>query len=158
MESRQFGWRKPEQRDWKFYMKHVNRCFVILAFIAFSCFAFYNNVTKLVFADNKTDLFENNLEDLAFYFMGWDQKVANLLMSIDAVKDNYMKDEEYFIRDNKGNMQYILQYLSNHPGQLKQLGLHDYTGIIDLVSDLSQYNNDIFSLLVETRDNVRKCL
>lgn|GEM_PF-231189 len=152
MESRQFGWQKPEVRDRRFYMKHVNRCFVILAFVAFSCFALYNNVSRLVFAESKTDLFENNLEDLAFYFMGWDQKTADLLMAIDAVRTNYAKDEEHFIRDNKGNIQYILQYLSNHPEQLKQLGLHDYSGIIDLVSDLSQYNNDIFSLLGDTEE------
>lgn len=100
-----------------------------------------------MFAESKSDLFENNLEDLAFYFMGWDQKTADLLISIDAVRNNYAKQQDNFIRDNKGNMQYILQYLSNHPDQLKQLGLHDYAGIIDLVSDLSQYNSDIFSLL-----------
>lgn len=133
-------------------MKHVNWCFVILTFVAFSFFALYNNVSRLVFAESKTDLFENNLEDLAFYFMGWDQKTANLLMSIDSVRSNYAKEEENFIRDNKGNMQYILQYLSNHPEQLKQLGLHDYAGIIDLVSDLSQYNTDIFSLLGEQEE------
>lgn len=126
MESRQFGRKKPEKRDRKFYMKHINRCFVVLAFLAFSCFALYSNVSRLVFAENKTDLFENNLEDLAFYFMGWDSKTANLLMAIDSVRKNYDEGTENFIRDNKGNMQYILQYLSNHPDQLKQLGLHSY--------------------------------
>lgn len=89
MESRQFGRKKPEKRDWKFYMKHVNRCFVVLALLAFSCFALYSNVSRLVFAENKTDLFENNLEDLAFYFMGRDSKTANLLMAIDSVRKNY---------------------------------------------------------------------
>lgn len=84
--------------------------------------------------------------------MGWDQKTANLIMSINDVKKNYSKEQEYFIRDNRGNMQYILQYLSNNPEQLKQLGLHDYAGIIDLVSDLSQYNDDIFSLLGEKEE------
>lgn len=147
--SKEFGWKKPEKRDWKFYAKHINRGFVILLFMAFSCFALYNNVSRLVFAENKTDLFENNLEDLAFYFMGVDQKTSNLLMAIDNVRSNYVKEEPHFIRDNKGNIQYILQYLSNHPEQLKQLGLHNYAGIIDLISDLSQYNSDIFSLLGE---------
>lgn len=149
MESRQFGWWKPETRDWKFYIKHINRWFVVLAFFAFSCFAFYNNVTKIVFADNKGDLFENNLENIASYFMWWDQKTANLIMSINDVKKGYEKDQDYFIRDNKGNMQYILQYLSNNPEQLKQLGLHEYAGIIDLISELSKYSSDIFSLLGE---------
>lgn len=121
MESREFGWKKPETRDWKFYTKHINGCFVILTFIAFSFFALYNNVSRLVFAENKTDLFENNLQDLAFYFMGWDQKTANLLLSIDSVNHNYAEEKPYFLRDNKGNIQYILQYLSNHPEQLKQL-------------------------------------
>lgn len=152
MVVREFGRKKPEKRDRKFYAKHVNRGFVILAFLAFSCFSLYNNVSRLVFAESKTDLFENNLEDLAFYFMGVDQKTANLLMSIDAVKHSYDKEEDHFLRDNKGNIQYILQYLSNHPEQLKQLGLHDYAGIIDLVSDISQYNSDIFSLLGEERE------
>lgn len=121
MEIRQFGRKKPETRNWKFYLKHVNRCFVVLTFIAFSFFALYSNVSRLVFAESKTDLFENNLEELAFYFMGWDQKTANLLMSIDSVASNYTEGEDNFIRDNKGNIQYILQYLSNHPEQLKQL-------------------------------------
>lgn len=149
---KEFGWQKPEIRGWKFYTKQINRCFVVLAFTAFACFAFYNNVSRLVFAENKTDLFQNNLEDLAFYFMGRDQDTAQLLMSIDSVKRNYDKGEANFIRDNKGNMQYILQYLSNHPEQLKQLGLHSYSGIIDVISDLSKYNDDIFSLLGETEE------
>lgn len=148
----EFGWKKPEIRGRKFYTKQINWCFVILAFTAFACFAFYNNVSRLVFAENKTDLFQNNLEDLAFYFMGRDQDTANLLMSIDSVKRNYAKGDANFIRDNKGNMEYILQYLSNHPEQLKQLGLHSYSGIIDVISDISKYNDDIFSLLGETEE------
>ena len=152
MEKRQFGRKKPEVRDWKFYTKHINRCFVILLLCAFSCFALYNNISRIVFADNKAELLENNLEDLAFYFMGWDQKTANLLTSIDSVRKNYATDDKYFLRDNKGNIQYILQYLSNRPEQLKQIGLQDYAGIIDLVSDLSKYSSDIFSLLGETEE------
>lgn len=152
MEIREFGWKKPEKRDRKFYTQRINRCFVVLMFLAFSCFALFNNVSKLVLASNKTDLFENNLEDLAFYFMGVDQKTSDLLMAIDAVRQGYVKNEDHFLRDNKGNIQYILQYLSNHPDQLKQLWLHDYAGMIDLISDISKYNSDIFSLLGEERE------
>lgn len=150
MENRQFGRKKPQVRDRKFYMKHVNRCFVVLMLCAFSCFALYNNISKIVFADNKAELLENNLEDLAFYFMGRDQKTANLLISIDSVRKNYNAGTDYFLRDNKGNIQYILQYLANRPEQLKQIGLQSYAGIIDLVSELSKYSSDIFSLLGET--------
>ena len=117
----EFGWAKPEKRDWKFYAKHINRCFVFLTFFAFSCFALYNNISRLVFAENKTDLFENNLQDLAFYFMGIDKGAANLLLSIDDVRQNYGKNQDHFLKDNEGNLEYILQYLSNHPDQLKQL-------------------------------------
>lgn len=151
-EMKEFGWKKPEKRDWKFYAKHINRCFVVLAFLSFSCFALYNNLSKLVFAENKTDLFENNLEDLAFYFMGVDKDAANLLLSIDAVRQNYTKNQDHFLRDNEGNIEYILQYLSNHPDQLKQLGLHEYSGVIDLISDISKYNTDLFSLLGKERE------
>jgi len=145
-----FGRQKPQEKDWKYYAKRVNIGFALFCVFAFCLFSFYHNVTSLVFADNKTDLIENDLPTIASYFMGWDQQTADVILAIDTLRKHYTDpDTTHFLRDNKGDLSYVLEYLSNNPGQLKQLGLHQYSGMIDLVSDLSKYKDDIFSLLGE---------
>ncbi len=52
-----------------------------------------------------------------------------------------------FLKTYEGDIQNVLQYLSNNPEKFKQLGVQQYAPFIDFITKLSAYNTDILSLL-----------
>jgi hypothetical protein len=88
---KKFGFKKPVKKNLKYYLKKVNIVFLVLIIFCFSFFAFYQKTTELIFSEDKIDVFQDNLEQIAFYFRNFDEDLAQLLLKIDKISKSYEK-------------------------------------------------------------------
>jgi hypothetical protein len=98
-----------------------------------------------VLADQTASIFEQDLNELALYASTYDPRAASVILSMQRIMQGYENTE--FLATYGGDIQNVLQYLSNNPEKFKQLGLQQYAPFIDFITQLSAQKDDIFSLL-----------
>ncbi|OQB41520.1 MAG: hypothetical protein BWY04_00771 [candidate division CPR1 bacterium ADurb.Bin160] len=86
----EFGISKKVEKNWKYYLKFSNIVFVILLVLSFAFFAFYSNVTNIIFNKDKIDIFKEDLQQVAFYFWNIDENISKMLLNIDEISKAYV--------------------------------------------------------------------
>jgi hypothetical protein len=86
----EFGITKKIEKNWKHYLKFSNIIFVILLILSFSVFAFYSNITNIVFNKDKVDIFKEDLQQIAFYFWSVDENISKMLLNIDEISKDHI--------------------------------------------------------------------
>lgn len=143
-----FGITKIEKKDWKYYLNFSNVLFVVLLILCFTFFAFYSNITNLLFWKNKIDVFKEDLGKVAMYFWSIDEWVSNMLLTSDDIIKSYLSGDNVLV-SKKQEIQDLLWYVDQNKYHLKSLGFDSYEWFISLLSDLNENWDEVSTLLGE---------
>ncbi|NOZ44962.1 MAG: hypothetical protein GXP45_07650 [bacterium] len=91
------GFRKKEQRNLRWYLRKINLVYIFLLLFFFSLFAFYENMSNLLFADDKIDIFSQNLEELSFYFWNFDKGLSEIILKMDDIVQSYKQGDNVLV-------------------------------------------------------------
>lgn len=120
--------------------------FAILLLLCFIFFSFSANVSQMIFGQNKVDVFQENLNQLAFSFRPIDQDVSKFLLKIDDLMKSYMSGDNILVTKEK-EIDDCLTYIQQNKEYLKKLGFGNYEAVMNLVSDLQKHKDELFNLL-----------
>jgi len=143
-----FGITKIENKNWKYYLKFSNISFVVLLILCFVFFAFYSNITQLIFWRNKIDIFKEDLGKVAMYFWSIDEWVSNMLLTSDDIIKSYLSWENILI-SKKQEIKELLSYVDKNKYHLSSLWFDNYDSFISLLSDLNENWDEVSTLLGE---------
>lgn len=138
-----FGFTKSRQK--KRY-QNINIWFAVFWFFFFLIFSAISTLKNTVLATPTQELFNSDLEQLALYLQPYDTRGASVLLSMQRIVNWYDQGKDY-LKTYKGDIENVLQYLSNTPSAFSQLGLQEYKPFLDFLAQASQNKEDIFSLL-----------
>ena len=139
---------KPIDKDFKYYMRYANIIFVFLVVVCFAVFAFYSNITNILFNKNKMDIFKEDLQEVAFYFWTIDEDVSKMLLNVDDIVKGYMSGENVLV-SKKQEILDTLQYVKMNQHYLASLWFQKYEWFISLLSDLQSNWDEVSTLLGE---------
>ncbi len=97
-------------------------------------------------ADNKVDLFKENLQQIAVYFLPIDKQFSKFLVDLDLLIKSYIEWQNILITQNT-RIEELWSYTQKNKNYLKKIGFTQYEKVIDLVSDLRKYKNYVYDLL-----------
>lgn len=141
-----FGFRKVKPH----YRYHrINKWYTFFVVITFLIFSFVARVQNAVFANPSTSIFDQNLDEMALYLSTYDLRASSVLLSMQRIIKWY--DQPEFLETYGGDIQNVLQYLSNNPENFSQLWLQEFKPFINFITKLSAQPDDILSLLGKER-------
>lgn len=143
---KQFGISYTEKKTLKYYMQFVRIPFLVITFLTFTVFAFYHNVTSIVFSENKIDIFKEDLQQIAIYFWTIDRDFSNFLITLDDIVESY-NDWENILITKTDEIEKTRQYMYENKDYLKGLWFDNYTTVLDFVADARKYKDELFTLL-----------
>jgi hypothetical protein len=139
---RDFWFRKPRET---YRYSRINAWYAVFSVVGLLFFSFFTRLQTAVLADQTASIFEQDLNELALYASTYDPRAASVILSMQRIIQWY--ENKDFLATYGGDIQNVLQYLSNNPEKFKQLGLQQYAPFIDFITQLSAQKDDIFSLL-----------
>ena len=143
-----FGITKKVDKNWRYYLKYTNIVFLIIAVVCFCVFAFYSNVTNILFSKNKFDVFSQDLQKVAFYFWNIDEEVSKMILNIDDISKSYMSWENILVTKKETILE-TLDYIKKNQHYLSNLWFQRYETVISLLSDLQNNWEEVSTLLWE---------
>lgn len=143
---------KKVDKNRKYYFKLSNIIFVFLLIFCFTIFAFYSNVTNIIFAKNKIDIFKEDLQQVAFYFRNIDEDVSKLLLDIDDIAQSYNKWEN-ILKTKEIKILNTLKYIKKSKNHLKDLWFQKYDKLITLLWWFENNREEISNLLWKNGEN-----
>ncbi len=96
--------------------------------------------------ENKIDLFEQNISDIAFYFWTIDQNVAQMLLGIDELSKAYLSGEN-ILKTKSDQLDDLIYYIQQNRSYLQHLGFKKYAYLVDMLSDFWSESAEIKQLL-----------
>lgn len=120
--------------------------FAILLLLCFIFFSFSSNISQIVGGKNKIDVFQENLNQVAFSFRPIDKNVSKFLLTIDDLITSYMSGDNILQTKTK-EIDECFTYIQQNKEYLKKLWFGDYEAIMNLVSDLQKHKSELFDLL-----------
>ncbi|AHB40878.1 hypothetical protein P148_SR1C00001G0063 [candidate division SR1 bacterium RAAC1_SR1_1] len=138
IEKRNVSTRKPLQA--------VSVVFFILLAAAFSLILFYHKISLFLFEKDKIDVFKEDLQQIAIYFLPIDKQVAHFLVTLDHIIQGYLAGENILITQEK-EIEETREYMQKNKSYLKKMGFAGYEKIIDFVADLRKYKSEFFDLM-----------
>ncbi|HCB51800.1 TPA: hypothetical protein DEP21_04520 [Patescibacteria group bacterium] len=124
----------------------INIVFIFWLLICFSFFVLYSKINLFLFEKDKIDVFKENLNQIAIYFLPIDRQVAQFLVTLDSIIKGYLNGENILITKEK-EIEQTWEYTKKNKNYLKKLGFANYDKIIDLFADLRNYKSEFFNLL-----------
>lgn len=135
------------EKNWRIKkLKFINVFFLILIIFCFAFFSFYSNVTNIIFAKNKIDIFKEDLNQIAFYFWNIDKNFSKFLVTLDEIIKSYNRWENIFKTENT-QIDFCRNYIKENKDYLKKLWFSEYDELMSLISDLQIYKNELFNLM-----------
>lgn len=142
----QFGITKHPDSKTRSRRAKISIPFTILLLLCFIFFSFSANVSQIVFGKNKVDIFQSNLNQLAFSFRPIDKNVSKFLLTVDDVMKSYMSGDNIFVTKEK-EIDEALTYIQQNKEYLKKLGFGNYDAVMNLLTDLQKHKDELFDLL-----------
>jgi hypothetical protein len=106
----------------------------------------FGRINTLLSSDNKVDLFKENLQQIAVYFLPIDKQFSKFLVDLDVLIKSYIDGENILVTQNT-KIEELWSYTKKNKNYLKKIGFTQYQQVIDLISDLRKYKDYLFSLL-----------
>lgn len=100
----------------------------------------------MLFGKNKVDVFQENLNQMAFSFRPIDKDVSKFLLTIDDLMKSYMSGDNILVTKEK-EIDDCLSYIQKNKEYLKKLGFGNYEAVMNLVGDLQKHKDELFDLL-----------
>gem|GEM_PF-758623 len=115
-----FGiWHKPI-KNFKYYLDILHIPYVVLVGFTFVIFAFYYNVTSIVFSKNKIDVFKEDLQQIALYFWTIDRDLSEFLITLDRIVEDYIAGEN-ILSTRTEEIEQVREYAYNNKSYLASL-------------------------------------
>ncbi|MFA7717767.1 MAG: hypothetical protein WC875_03560 [Candidatus Absconditabacterales bacterium] len=141
-----FGITKQEKKNRTQKRKQLNTAFFVLIFLCFIFFSFSSKISQIVFSKNKIDIFQENLNHIAFSFRAIDKNLSQFLMKIDDIQQAYSKGEN-ILQTKEKQIDECLTYIQKNKEYLKKVGFSDYENLINFLGDLQKHEKEVFQLL-----------
>ena len=137
---------KNTEKNRKYYWKHSNIVFVVLLIFCFTIFAFYSNVTNIIFGKDKLDIFKEDLQQVAFYFRNIDDDVSKMFLKIDDITQSYINWEN-ILKTKETEILNTLNYIKKNQNYLKNLWFQKYEKFIGLLWEIEKNWTEVSELL-----------
>jgi len=124
----------------------VSIVFFILLGISFSLILFYHKISLFLFEKDKIDVFKEDLQQIAIYFLPIDKQVSRFLVTLDSIIKWYLAWENILITQEK-EIESSWEYVQKNQLYLKKVWFAWYEKIIDFVADLRKYKSEFFDLM-----------
>jgi CRISPR/Cas system-associated protein endoribonuclease Cas2 len=108
------------KKNFKRYRRFINIPFLVLTIGAFLIFSVYSTIAGLLFSDNKSDVFSQDLQELAIYFRPIDTNFSSFLLTLDSVVQDYIAGENVF-KTRKEEIEEVWLYISENREYLTAL-------------------------------------
>ncbi|MEI8092218.1 MAG: hypothetical protein WCG98_08805 [bacterium] len=95
---------------------------------------------------NKVDVFQENLNQVAFSFRPIDKNVSQFLLMIDDIMKSYMSGDN-ILKTKAKEIDSCLTYIQQNKEYLKKLGFGNYDAVMNLISDVQKHRDELFNLL-----------
>lgn len=128
-----------------YYLSRVNFLYFLSLLTFFSFFCVYSKFTKIVVAENKTEIFQDNMKDIAVYMYNINKDFSKFLFSLDTIIKEFNNWNNIF--SNIWEIEYILNYIQKNSDNLYKYWLYEYQDFIDFFSWLIDYKNELYDLL-----------
>ncbi len=142
----EFSITKKIEKNRTYYLKFGNIIFIILLILSFSIFAFYSNITNIIFNKDKLDIFKEDLQQIAFYFRSVDENISKMLLNIDEISKAYISWENVLITKEEKIIE-TLKYIKKNQNYLKDLWFKRYSKLIELLWSIEKNREEFSSLL-----------
>lgn len=127
-------------------MSILNLPYLALVVLAFVIFAFYNNVTSIVFSKNKIDVFKEDLQQIALYFWTIDRDLSEFLITMDIIVEDYVAGEN-ILSTRTEEIEKVWEYVYNNKSYLEWLWFDNYSPVLEFMADTWKYKDELFTLL-----------
>ncbi len=134
------------KKDRKYYFKLSNILFVVLLILCFAIFAFYSNITNIIFGKDKVDIFKEDLQQIAFYFWNFDEEVSKMLLNIDDITQSYISWDNVLLTKETEILN-TLHYIEANEDYLKDLWFQKYDKFLSLLWWLENNRTEVSDLL-----------
>lgn len=142
----QFGITKNKSTSSRSRRAKISIPFVILLLLCFIFFSFSATVSQMVLGKNKVDVFQENLNQMAFSFRPIDKEVSKFLLTIDDLMKSYMSGDNILQTKTK-EIDECFTYIQQNKDYLKKLGFGNYEAVMNLIGDLQKHKDELFDLL-----------
>lgn len=136
------------KKDFKRYRRFINFPFLVLLLCSFLIFSVYSTIAGLLFSDNKSDIFSQDLQELAIYFRPIDTNFSSFLLTLDSVVQDYIDGENVF-KTRKDEIEDVWLYIFENREYLTALWFDEYDSLMDFIADIWKYKDTVFALLWE---------
>lgn len=140
------------EKNRKYYFKFSNIIFVVLLILCFAIFAFYSNITNIIFSKDKVDVFKEDLQQIAFYFRNVDENISKMLLNIDNIAQSYLSGDNV-LQIKEPEILDTLQYIKKNEWYLKDLWFKRYNKFIDLLWWLENNRTEVSDLLWKNEEH-----
>lgn len=141
-----FFWIEKNNKSQRKTLQAVNIVFLLLLGLAFSVLLFYNKISLFLFEKDKIDVFKEDLQQIAVYFLPIDRNVSTFLVTLDRIIQWYLKWENILITQEQ-QIEETREYMKKNKSYLKKMWFAWYEKIIDFISDLRKYKSEFFDLM-----------
>lgn len=117
-----------------------------MVFFSFVFFAFYSKITNLIFDKDKVDIFKEDMEQIAFYFKPFDDKLSDFLLQLDSLSKDYIAGKN-ILHTREKEIDAMWKYMKENKYYLAKLGFAKYDGLINFMSKMRWHKDEIFDLL-----------
>ncbi|HCY21488.1 TPA: hypothetical protein DIC40_06670 [Patescibacteria group bacterium] len=87
---------------------------------AFSLILFYHKISLFLFEKDKIDVFKEDLQQIAIYFLPIDKQVAHFLVTLDHIIQGYLAGENILITQEK-EIEETREYMQKNKSYLKKM-------------------------------------
>jgi len=120
----------------------------LLFLIFFRGFSLYSNITNILFGGSALDIFTKDLQTLSIYFLPIDKEVSHELYTLDTIVKSYQNWENIF-KTKKSEIEEVWYYIINNQNYLSSLWFQRYESLMNFLSDLYDYREEVYALLWE---------
>ncbi len=141
-----FFWIEKKDTPTRRPIKAVGIVFFILLGTAFSLILFYHKISLFLFEKDKIDVFKEDLQQIAIYFLPIDKNVSHFLVTLDHIIQGYLKGENILITQEK-QIEETREYMQKNKSYLQKMGFAWYEKIMEFMADLRKYKSEFFDLM-----------
>lgn len=145
MKTKQFAiHHQTKKSEFKFTVGMLT--FGILSILSFCFFAIYSGVSKMVFSNDKVDLFTKDLSQISTYFMPVDRTLSQKILVLDEIIQSYMTWDNVF-QTKVSQINDLRKYIIDNKSYLQKVWFERYEPLMELFTQMYDYRDEVYKLL-----------
>ncbi len=120
--------------------------FSMVLILSFSVISFFAKINNRIQYESKIDIFNQNINEIAFYFWTIDANISKMLLGLDEVTRAYLNGENILKTKNK-KIDDLMYYIKENNSYLQNFWFKKYAYLITILSDFWTEKEEIKVLL-----------